>query len=71
VSIATTKRGGKRKKEKLEKEEDLEGIFYFSEPVLVGDLWKDGMEAEKKEGVHVFAAGHYCYAITRSQDNTQ
>lgn len=52
------------------KEDDLKYIFYFYRPQLIESLWKWDLEegdnaAEVRKPVQkIYAAGHYCYAIS-------
>ena len=45
------------------KEEDLNGIYYFSEPVKIEELKK-----ENKVITNVYAKGNYCYALEVGDD---
>ena len=65
-----TVKKAKPQKMNVPKEDDLKYIFYFYRPQLVESLWKWELEegdnaAELRKPVQkVFAAGHYCYAIS-------
>lgn len=60
------KKRQKKTKEELydQKEEDLRGIGYFPEPVLVNELWS---EERQTKIVSVFAKGNYSYALEKPE----
>ena len=41
----------------MAKEVDLRNIYYFSDPILVGDLWSEEEGGEKKKIVSIAARG--------------
>jgi len=59
------KKGRKKDKElmKVEKEEDLDTIGYFTRPVLVSAIWDELDPTNQKRIVNVWAKGDYCYAL--------
>lgn len=66
------KRGGRKKAKdqvKVEKEEDLDTIGYFTRPVLVSALWDELDPAKQKKAVNVWAKGDYCYVLELTHQN--
>lgn len=69
----TAKKPRRSKKEEAQaaKEEDLNGIYYFSEPVKVTDLWSDDDPNLRKIISKVEASGNYCYALELNDSSNQ